>query len=177
MFVIGVIGSKTPSTQSLSVADELGYQLIENGYFVITGGRGGVMAAVARGGRRSPKHRPGMLLGVVPGYDKRDANRYVDIVITSGLGLARNIIVVSASDYIVAIEGGAGTLSELAFAWELNKPVCTLGFTGGWSRELAGMRLDERDRPSFVDASSVVEAVTMIANHRAQSDGISGVSR
>ncbi len=75
---------------------------------------------------------------------KEPANKYVDIIIPSGVGIARNTIIINTADIIIATGGGAGTLSEIAFAWQKNIPVlCNISFDG-WSKELASRDLDKR---------------------------------
>jgi uncharacterized protein (TIGR00725 family) len=89
----------------------------------VTGGLGGVMEAACRGARS----RGGMTLGILPGDDREAANGWVEIAVTTGLGELRNGLVVRASDALVAIGGGHGTLSEVAFALKIGRPVVGLG--------------------------------------------------
>ena len=87
------------------------------------GGRGGVMEAACRGARAVG----GSTVGVLPGADRRDANDYVDIAIATGLGEARNAIIVRTADAVIAISGGFGTLSEIGLALKMGRPVVGLG--------------------------------------------------
>jgi uncharacterized protein (TIGR00725 family) len=90
---------------------------------VVTGGLGGVMEAACRGARS----RRGRTLGILPGTDRQDANGWVEIAVATGLGELRNGLVVRASDALVAVGGGHGTLSEIAFALKLGRPVVGVG--------------------------------------------------
>lgn len=73
------------------------------------------------------KAKGGLTIGIIPGYDKKEANEFVDIVIPTGLGLARNVLVVKAADLVVALPGEAGTLSEIAYCLQFGIPVISLG--------------------------------------------------
>jgi hypothetical protein len=157
-------GDLGPEDVRWSLALELGEALVDAGYRVACGGRGGVMEAVARGARRSARWSGGDVVGIVP-TDAPLANDFVDIVLPTGLGHLRNGLVAHA-DAVVAIGGGAGTLSEVALAWVLDRPVLAYR-TEGWSGRIADTRLDERvrfssrpdDRVYGVSAASEVIAV------------------
>ena len=100
------------------------------GITLITGGRrGGVMEAASRGAARAG----GLTVGITPGDDARAANPWCDIVLPTGLGHARNAITALAGDFVVAVGGGAGTLSELCFAWIHARPIYVLAGSEGWS--------------------------------------------
>jgi uncharacterized protein (TIGR00725 family) len=90
---------------------------------LVTGGLGGVMEAACRGAREAG----GTTIGILPGSDRSAANAYVGIAIPTGLGEARNALVVRAADALIAIGGGYGTLSEIAFALKAGKRVVGLG--------------------------------------------------
>lgn len=144
--IVAVIGdaSSKSGTRSCEVAECLGRALADSGYRIITGGLGGVMEAAHRGARASDSWRDGACIGVLPGTDPLQANEYVDIVIPTGLGHGRNLVIAHA-DAVVAVGGGAGTLSELAFAW-INRRLIIGMRCGGWSERLADQRIDERIR-------------------------------
>jgi uncharacterized protein (TIGR00725 family) len=89
----------------------------------VTGGRGGVMEAASKGAREAG----GRTVGILPGVDRRDANPYLDFALASGMGEARNVLVVRAADGVVAVGGEWGTLSEIAFARKAAKPVVAIG--------------------------------------------------
>ena len=76
--------------------------------------------------------------------DFESANEFIDVIIPTGLGLFRNMLVARAGDACIGVKGGSGTLSEIAFAWQIKKPVAVMSSSGGWSADLAGTRLDHR---------------------------------
>jgi uncharacterized protein (TIGR00725 family) len=107
----------------LDAAELLGARVAEHGWLLVTGGRGGVMEAACRGA----KSRRGTTLGLLPGLARADANGWVDIALPTGLGELRNGLVVRAADVVLAVGGGHGTLSEIALALKLERPVIGLG--------------------------------------------------
>ena len=157
MAVIGAGSRLEPNVEQLCCA--LGQQAIDAGFRIVTGGLGGVMAAVSKGARTAARRREGDIVGVLPMYDAELANPYVDIVIPTGMGIARNVMVVASGDVVVAIGGGSGTLSEIALAWQLGKPLIALSPAGGWAQKLAGQRVDgRRDDPIF-EAQTAEQAI------------------
>ncbi len=123
-------------------AEEVGRALARAGAVLVCGGLGGAMEAACRGA----KAEGGTTLGILPGTDRSAANPYVDVAVPTGLGEARNALVVRAADSLIAIAGGYGTLSEIALALRAGKPVIGLGT---W--EIEGV----------VPASSAAEAVSL----------------
>jgi len=121
--IVGVIGSSLASGKPYEQAVEVGRIIAQRGATVLTGGLGGVMEAACKGA----KDAGGQTIGILPGFDTKDANPYVDIPIVTGLNHARNIVVVRTSDVLIAVGGEYGTLSEIAFALKLRKPVVSLG--------------------------------------------------
>ncbi|MFH1441641.1 MAG: TIGR00725 family protein [Candidatus Omnitrophota bacterium] len=117
--IIGVIGGRACNKEVEDLAMNLGKKLAKVADIVVSGGLDGVMKAVSRG----VKDSGGITMGILPGYDKNDANPYIDIVIPSGMGLARNVLVVKASDVVVALPGESGTLSEIAYCLQFSIPV------------------------------------------------------
>jgi uncharacterized protein (TIGR00725 family) len=107
----------------LHAAEEVGAGLADAGAVVVTGGLGGVMEAACRGARS----RRGRTIGILPGENRDAANGWVEIAIATGLGELRNGLVVRAADALVAVGGGHGTLSEVALALKLGRPVVGLG--------------------------------------------------
>jgi uncharacterized protein (TIGR00725 family) len=101
----------------------IGRALAIEGVVVVTGGLGGVMAAACRGAAAVA----GVTVGLLPGIDRAAANPWVSVAVPTGMGELRNGLVVRAADVIVAIHGGSGTLSEVALALKLGKPVVGLG--------------------------------------------------
>jgi len=117
---VAVIG---PGDEPTVAAAEVGRLLAEHGVTLVCGGRGGAMEAACRGA----KEADGLTVGILPGSDRSDANPFVDIVLPTGLGEARNALVVGAADVVIAIGGGYGTLSEIALALKAGKRVIGLG--------------------------------------------------
>jgi len=120
---VAVVGPSEASPDELRTAEEVGAGLAAAGAVVVTGGLGGVMEAACRGARS----RRGRTLGILPGDDRDAANGWVEIAVATGLGELRNGLVVRAADAVVAIGGGHGTLSEVALALKLGRPVVGLG--------------------------------------------------
>ena len=120
--IIGVIGghSCTPEVEQLAL--DLGKKLVKVAEILVCGGLSGVMKAVCQGFQGAG----GVTIGIIPSYNKNDANPYVDIVIPTGLGLARNVLVVKSADAVVALPGEAGTLSEIAYCLQFGIPIISL---------------------------------------------------
>jgi len=120
---VAVVGPGEASPDELHAAEEVGAGLAAAGAVVVTGGLGGVMEAACRGARS----RRGRAVGILPGEDRDAANGWVEVAIATGLGELRNGLVVRAADALVAVGGGHGTLSEVALALKLGRPVVGLG--------------------------------------------------
>ena len=103
-------------------AEEIGLELARAGAIVITGGLGGVMLAASRGARAAG----GQTIGILPGSDASEANEFVTIPIATGLGVVRNLVVVTAADSVVAVGGRHGTLSEIGLALRMGRHVVAL---------------------------------------------------
>src|SRR5438552_12866111 len=145
--------------EAIAAAEEVGRLLAERGAVVVSGGLSGVMEAVSRGA----KSANGLVVGILPGFDKRDANAYVDIALPTGMGWMRNTLTVRAADAVIMISGGIGTLNELTVAYQ-DKPTVILEGTGGWSdriREIAykGKHLHEAGINEIRFAKTPAEAV------------------
>jgi len=119
---IAVIGDANPPTQVAGWAEEVGRRLAQSGAVVVCGGLGGVMAAAASGAAVAG----GLTVGILPTYDAATANPSIAITIASGMGHARNVMVVASGDAIIALPGSYGTLSEVALALKLGKAVIGL---------------------------------------------------
>jgi uncharacterized protein (TIGR00725 family) len=119
---VSVIGGSEVSRAETDVAATVGRRLAERGHTVVCGGRGGVMAAVCRGASEKGGHT----VGILPGTDPRAANRYVETAVATGLGHARNVLVIMNGDAVIAVDGGPGTLSEIGFAATMGRPVAGL---------------------------------------------------
>ncbi|HEV3111558.1 MAG TPA: TIGR00725 family protein [Candidatus Binataceae bacterium] len=120
--VIAVIGSGQAPPDVLALAHEAGAEIAAHGAILVCGGRGGVMAAAARGARE----RGGHTIGILPGYDADDANPYIEFAVATGMGQARNAIVVASADAVIAMAGEGGTLSEIGLALKLGRPLVAL---------------------------------------------------
>jgi uncharacterized protein (TIGR00725 family) len=116
---VSVIGS---GAENEARAEEVGRLLAERGVTVVTGGRDEVMAAAARGA----KSAGGTTIGVLPGETREGANEWTDHVVVTGVGHARNLVVVASGDAVIAVGGAWGTLSEIALARVLGRPVVVL---------------------------------------------------
>ncbi len=119
---IGVIGAGECSDKTYQLARHLGSEIGKKGWILVCGGLGGVMEAAARGCAEAG----GMTVGILPGLDKASANLYIKIPLATGFGEGRNLLVVRASDVLVSVAGGYGTLSEIALALKVNKTVIGL---------------------------------------------------
>jgi len=124
---VSVIGSGTCDAATFETARVLGRLLAGQGFEIVCGGLGGVMTAVCQGAREAG----GRTIGILPGDDPGAANPFVDVPIVTGLGIARNVLVVKNGDVAVAVAGEAGTLSEIGMALKLGRPVVALGRYAG----------------------------------------------
>jgi uncharacterized protein (TIGR00725 family) len=141
--VISVIGGHACTKEVEQLAHNFGKKLAKVAEILVSGGLGGTMKAVCSGF----KVGGGLIIGIIPGYDKKDANEFVDIVLPTGMGLARNVLVVKAADVVVALPGEAGTLSEIAYCLQFNIPVISLN---SW------------DIPGVIKVRTVEEAVEKV---------------
>ncbi len=149
--IISVIGSSSPATQEhVDLAQAVGRELAKRGVMVACGGLSGIMEAVCRGA----KSAGGVTIGILPGGTARDANRYVDIPIVTGMGYSRNVIVVHTGLAVIAIGGAFGTLSEIGHALGDNIPVVGLK-TWEFSKNGDGVPVDQ----AIIAASDPVDAV------------------
>jgi uncharacterized protein (TIGR00725 family) len=118
-----VVGPGEAPPEVVAAAEAVGRGLAARDAVVVCGGLGGAMEAACRGA----KDAGGTTVGLLPGLDRRDANPYVDVAVTTGLGEARNALVVRAADALIAVGGGYGTLSEIGLALKTGKRVVGLG--------------------------------------------------
>jgi len=159
---VSIIGSASGDDELMNQARALGEAVVDHGWRIICGGLSGVMHAAAEGAHRSAHATGGDVIGLLPTHDPSTANPCIDIVIPTGMQVARNVLVVGAGDVVVAIGGGAGTLSEIALAWQLRKPIIALASTGGWASELAGRSLDKRRNDTILQADNVPDAISHV---------------
>lgn len=119
---IAVCGAGVCDAPTYETARRVGRLLAEAGAILLCGGRGGVMEAACRGA----KEAGGLTVGILPGTDPAGANPYVDLPIATGMGQARNVLLVLSAHAIIAVAGGPGTLSEIAIALKTGRPVVGL---------------------------------------------------
>ncbi|MFX1580589.1 MAG: TIGR00725 family protein, partial [Promethearchaeota archaeon] len=156
--MISVIGGSVSSPNNLELAEKVGAEIAKKGAILVCGGLGGVMEAACRGAKKEG----GQTLGILPTDSKEHANDFVDIAIPTGFGYARNFLVAKTGDAVIAIDGQAGTLSEMAIAWFSDKPLVALEPSGGWAARLAGQKIDERRTDSIYAAKTPEEAVDKV---------------
>ena len=159
---IAVIGDGSVSKDSgeYRLAFDLGTKLSDAGYNIQTGGLGGVMEAVFAGARASKRYIDGSTIAYIPSNNRIDANAYADVVVPTGLDLLRNGLVIDA-DAVIVIGGGAGTLSEIAMAWQKFKLIIALTSVEGWGKKLAGSKIDARIRYPFISEDQIYPAATV----------------
>jgi uncharacterized protein (TIGR00725 family) len=141
-----VIGDSRAPQPVLRIAAGVGTLLARHGITVVTGGTGGVMAAAGRAARRAG----GLVVGIVPSSDLAQADDCCSVVIPTGMGHARNALTAIAGDVVIAIGGGAGTLSELALAWIHARPILVVEGGGGWGDALAHRDIDARRSSTII---------------------------
>jgi hypothetical protein len=120
--IVGVIGGHSCTKEVEQIAQNLGKKLVKVVEILVSGGLSGTMMAVCKGFKAAG----GITIGILPSYNKSDANKYVDIAIPTGMGLARNVLVVKSADVVIALPGAAGTLSEIAYCLQFGIPVISL---------------------------------------------------
>jgi len=149
---IAVIGGGQPSTQETQLAEAVGRELAKGGAILVCGGLGGVMEAACKGAQVEG----GVTVGILPGDSRQAANPYVRIPIVTGIGYARNAIVVKSAHAVIAVGGSYGTLSEISYALQGGIPVIGLNT---WSLSRDGQQ-DE----SIILARNPTEAVNKALN-------------
>jgi uncharacterized protein (TIGR00725 family) len=148
---IAVIGGSQCSDDDALLAERIGAELARRGIVLVCGGLGGVMEAACKGA----SSENGLTIGILPGNNSRDANKYVQIPIVTGLGYARNSIVVQSAQAVIAIDGQYGTLSEIAYAVQYGIPVIGLNT---WS-----LCKDEKFEDTIITANDAADAVQKAA--------------
>jgi uncharacterized protein (TIGR00725 family) len=163
---IGIIGPNNTmcSKELYDFGVQLGQQIATKDRTFVCGGLGGFMEAVCKGVKQSPRTFNGQTIGILPDDTTDKANPFIDIAVPTGQGIARNIIIVRTADIIIAAGGGAGTLSEIAFAWQLGKKVLCVTLFDGWAKELAGKNLDDRQSGLLISVNSIGEILKHLDN-------------
>lgn len=150
---VGVIGGGATDSPDLEAAEAVGAGLARAGAILVCGGLGGVMEAACRGARQAG----GRTIGLLPGRDRGAANPWVEIAIATGLGELRNGLVVRSADGLIAVGGQWGTLSEIALALKVGKPVIGLGT---WDLDREGGA-----REGILVACDAADAVARVLRH------------
>jgi uncharacterized protein (TIGR00725 family) len=151
---VAVVGGGEADGDALDMAEEVGRHLAQRGAVVLCGGLGGVMEAACRGA----KSEGGTTVGILPTDDRSQANHYVDVAIATGMGEARNALVVRAADVLIAVDGEFGTLSEIALALRTGTPVVGIDT---WDLSIGGHVVDAILRVH--DPLAAVEAALALA--------------
>ncbi len=146
---VAVIGAGQATPEQERVAERVGALLAEAGAVVISGGRGGVMLASCRGAHG----RGGLTVGLLPGSDRAEGNPYLTVALPTGMGELRNGLVARTADGLIAVGGGWGTLSEIAFAMRLGRPLVAVG---SWTVAAPG------DGPSYPTVDTAEAAVAWV---------------
>jgi uncharacterized protein (TIGR00725 family) len=154
---VAVIGGGTATADEGAAAEAIGRLLAEGGAVVVCGGLGGVMEAACRGAKAAG----GTTVGILPGTDRSEANDFVDVAIATGLGEARNALVVANADAVIAVGGEFGTLSEMALALKAGTPVIGLDT---WELARAGSPVSGVERVS--SAGDAADLALARASHR-----------
>jgi len=154
---IAVIGGAFCDAHILALAEEVGREIARRNAILICGGLGGVMEAACRGA----KAEGGLTVGILPTGNAADANPFVDIPIVTGMGEARNVIVVRSAQAVIAVDGEYGTLSEIAYALKFGIPVVGLEtwqlFKGG--QEVKGIVVARTPKEAVEKALKLAKGV------------------
>ncbi|MCH8199546.1 MAG: TIGR00725 family protein [Chloroflexi bacterium] len=142
--IIAVIGGGEPPQRAMELAEEVGRELASAGVVVACGGLGGVMEAVCRGA----KGAGGTTIGILPGEDPAEASAYVDLPIMTGMGYARNVVLVKTGRAVIAIDGAYGTLSEIGHALGDGTPVIGLETWDLPQRDDLALHIEVADSPA-----------------------------
>jgi len=146
----------TPELEEMAYA--VGQEVAKSDSVLITGGLGGVMNAASRGAHDAG----GLTVGIIPQDNSSFANEYCDIVIPSGLGLARDFLNALSADGVIVVGGGSGTLSEVCAAYMHKKPIVALKNSGGIATQYADKYLDHRQNVKIVGVDTPQDAVRYI---------------
>jgi uncharacterized protein (TIGR00725 family) len=160
--MISVIGGEACGPDALDIAERVGREIAQSGATLVCGGRGGVMEAACRGARDAGGHT----IGIMPGRGDEDSppNPHVEFPIFTGMGFARNVIVVLSADAVIAIDGSYGTLSELAFALINDVPVVGIDT---WDFDYHGFNGQERIVRVTAPAEAVAKAIEFAERRKA----------
>ena len=158
--VVGDAG-KYAHPDTIAFAEQLGAALAIEGHVLLCGGEGGVMAAVCRGAKTVPNSTT---VGILRTADDNSGNPWLDVVLPIGLGEARNAVLATAAHVVVAVGGGAGTLSEIAHGWTAGRMIIACSSLAGWSSKIGVGALDQRPRHTGWAAGTSVHPATTPAD-------------
>lgn len=144
---ISVVGASSCDSKVAKIAEEIGRQIARRGHILVCGGLGGVMDAAAKGA----SEEGGISIGILPHPDRRLASKWLTVSVPTDLGHARNTLVALSGDAVIAVSGGYGTLSEIALALKMGKPVVGVNT---WNFDFEG-----REEKGIIPASTPAEAV------------------
>jgi len=154
ILVIGFGKDHCPET-AYQAAYQVGLEVVRRGALLISGGLGGVMEAASRGA----KDGGGFVIGIVPQDDKRAANEFCNAVIATGIGFARDFLTAYSADAIIIVGGGAGTMIEVAAAYQKGIPIIALKGTGGMADRLVDTYIDDRKIERILGEATPQKAV------------------
>jgi uncharacterized protein (TIGR00725 family) len=163
-FQIAVVGyNKDRCTEQARIlAYEVGKEVARAGAVLVCGGLGGVMESACKGS----KENNGFTIGIIPQDEFSFANGFCDVVICTGIGFARDFMIASSADGIIAIGGGVGTLIEMAAGYMIKKSIVVISGSGGVADTYAGKYLDERNRVPILVAKDARSAVQIFSDNR-----------
>jgi uncharacterized protein (TIGR00725 family) len=158
--MISVIGGEMCGPEALAIAEDVGREIARRGATLVCGGRGGVMEAACRGAREQGGHT----IGILPGRGPEDSppNQYVEFPVYTGMGFARNVMVVISGEAVIAIDGSFGTLSELAYALIHDCPVIGIDT---WDFNYRGFEAEDKI-VRVTDATEAVATAIALAEKR-----------
>jgi hypothetical protein len=156
ILVIGFGRDHCPET-AYETAYKVGSEVARRGALLLTGGLGGVMEAASRGA----KDGGGFVIGIIPHDDKGQANDFCDAVVATGIGFARDFITAYSADAIIVVGGGAGTMIEIAAAYQKKIPIVAVKGTGGMADRLVDTYVDDRKIEKVFGDSNPEKAVAL----------------
>jgi len=155
--LIGIIGGSSIKNKEIhDIAYETGALIAKNNWYLICGGLGGVMEAASKGAYDND----GMTVGILPAPYVSTANHFIRIPIATGIGLARNYIIINSADFLIAIDGWYGTLNEISAALNFNKVVLAIK---SWELQ----KLKDIDKKLFIPVDSPQQAIDYIKQYEA----------
>ncbi|MCR4421372.1 MAG: TIGR00725 family protein [Spirochaetales bacterium] len=157
-FQVTIIGSSEASHLEYDTAYKLGYFIGKNNWVLINGGRTGVMEASSKGAYDAK----GICVAILPGELIDSGNIYSTISIPTTIGYARNCITVASGDVIVIVGGKSGTLCELTYAWQYNKPIICCSWIDGVSKDYAGVFVDDKRSVPTIKSEKIEDVYDLL---------------